>query len=104
MNKKFELNADTYWILYNKYKEYVVSLSIIGVCFLLVIFVIIPQIQNLSVIRQQEQEQKDKIEVIKKNERFLASLNVTDIDSKLQKVIGALPPQKDFIGILYALA
>lgn len=104
MNKKITLNTGTFSYLYFKYKDYIFSASIILVCFLLILFIIIPQIQNLSLVLKEENQTREKIRILKNNERFLAQLSPSDIDNKLQSLSDALPPEKDFGGILSGIS
>lgn len=90
-------------VVYDAYKEYLLTIGIIIVCLLLFAKFIIPQIQELFLINGQKKEIEQKIRILKNNMYLLSSLSDSDLDSKLEIATGALPPEKDFAGVLNAI-
>lgn len=113
MNFNQEVNFDflskgidqgTARILYYRYKGYLISAAIIFICLLLFLFLIIPQIQTVLSLRSQEEQYRQKITILKENIAFLNRLDDASLNSQTQLVSIALPPEKDFVSILYALS
>ncbi len=98
------IDPGTMRILYYQNKGYLVSVVIIITCFLLFLFLIIPQIQNVFSIKAQEEEYRQKIAVLKENVAFLSLLDDNQLSSQTQLVAKALPTEKDFVNILYAIS
>lgn len=97
-------DQSTIQILYSRYKEYFLPAGILFCSAALFFFAIIPQIQSFFSYRQQEKVIKEKIGVLQKNINFLSSFDDADLDSKLQTVSLALPPEKDFILVMQAIS
>ena len=102
--KKVNIDSATFWFLYRKYKEYLLPVGVIFACILLFLFVIIPQFQNLLDTQQQVKAESNKLLVLKNNLNLLTNLNESQMDSQLQIVSSALPPNKDFAGILNGIS
>lgn len=103
MNQKFNLEQGTYRILYYRYKALIVPIIAIIICFFVFLNFIIPQIQDLFSAREEEEQLRQKISILKENVTFLSNLNDSDLESKIKIVHLALPPEKDFVGILNAI-
>lgn len=101
--KKLNIDQSVLKILYKRYKLYLVPVLIITASVMLFVFFVIPQVQEIFVIRDQENLVKEKIITLQKNLEFVAALDDTSLDSQLQVVSGALPGEKDFIGVLNAI-
>jgi|WetSurMetagenome_2_1015567.scaffolds.fasta_scaffold97047_3 hypothetical protein len=67
---------------------------------LIFILFIIPQVQNWFSIRDEVLATQTKIKVIKQNIYVLQYMNKFDADNNLILASNALPPDKDFVGIL----
>ncbi|OGH42389.1 MAG: hypothetical protein A3H79_00160 [Candidatus Levybacteria bacterium RIFCSPLOWO2_02_FULL_36_8b] len=104
MNKKFNFDQSTIRILYYRNKEYIIPSAIILICLILFIKFIIPQGQELFLIKEKEKETQARVENLKKNLNFLSSVDSSDLDSKLEIASNALPPKKDFAGIINAIS
>lgn len=98
------IDPGTARILYYQNKGYLISAVVIFTCILLILFLIVPQIQNVLSIKAQEEEYRQKIAVLKDNIAFLNNLNETELTSQTKLVAKALPPEKDFVSILYVLS
>lgn len=103
-NKKINFDQSTIRILYYKYKEFIIPMFIILVCVTLFLKVTIPQIEDISHIKDEEKTIKDSINILKKDLIFLGTLNSENLDSELDIASTALPPGKDFIGIISSIS
>lgn len=104
MKNEFNLDQNTIKILYTRYKEFLLPIIIILVCVFLFLKLIIPQIQELLLERNQASEAREKIAVLKKNLNILSKIDEGDQNLKLQVAASALPAEKDFAGILNAIS
>lgn len=100
---KYGISQNPIMVIYESYKEYLLTIGIIIICLILFAKFIIPQVQDLLLINGQKKELEGKIRVLKNNIYFLSSLDESDLDSKLQVATGALPSEKDFAGVLNAI-
>lgn len=104
MNGKINYDITTVKFLYDKYKDYLLPLAIVFVCFILFAKIIIPQINNLSQARVQAKMEKEKLLVLRNNLRLISDLNEGNLDSQLSITSDALPNGKDFAGVLNAVS
>ncbi len=103
-NKKVNIDSAMMKFLYVKYKQYLLPAGVIAVCAFLFIFVIIPQFQNLLSAQQQAKVEANKLAILRNNLNLLSNLDETQLNTQLQIVSTALPPGKDFAGILTAVS
>lgn len=85
------------------YKKFYVSLGIIFCSVILLFWVILPQIQQYSDQRAQIQETKARIAILQKNIVTIEGINNEDQASSLETTLRALPQDKDYAGVLYAV-
>lgn len=104
MNKKVSLDLNTLGVLYKKYKDYLVPALVIAVCILLFIQVIIPQLLNLSKTQEEVRKEAIRLDVLRGNLSYLTSMDQQVLDSHFNAVSTALPPAKDFAGILNSIS
>lgn len=104
MKQKINIDTTTFLFLYGRYKEYLLPIGVILASILLFLVVIIPQFQNLLDSQQQAKVESGKLLVLKNNLSLLTNLDESQTDSQLQIVSRALPPDKDFGGILTAIS
>lgn len=104
MNKKLNFDQSTIRILYYRNKEYIIPVVIILICLILFMKFVIPQMQELFLIKEKEKETQIRVENLKKNLIFLSNLDSSNLDSKLETTSNALPPKKDFAGIINAIS
>lgn len=104
MKKKVNIDSTTFWFLYRRYKEYLLPVGVIIACILLFLLVIIPQFQNFLDNQQQAKTESNKLIILKNNLNLLNNMNESQVDSQLQIVSAALPPNKDFEGILNGIS
>ncbi|HZQ29657.1 MAG TPA: hypothetical protein VFA93_01095, partial [Patescibacteria group bacterium] len=97
---KLSLDKETLILLYRKHKDYIVSVAIIIVCFILLIQVTIPQIADLSVRQQEVKTERDKLNSLSNNLSILSSITQDSLDQELSLTTSALPIEKNFTGIL----
>lgn len=104
MNRKINYDITTIKFFYDRYKDYLLPLAIVFVCFILFAKIIIPQINNLSQTRIQAKIEKEKLLVLRNNLRLISDLNEGNLDSQLSITSDALPNEKDFTGVLNAVS
>ncbi len=104
MKKKVNIESATFWFLYRKYKEYLLPVGVILACILLFLFFIAPQFQNFLDTQEQVKTESNKLAILKNNLNLLTNIDESQMDSQLQIVSGALPPNKDFAGILNGIS
>ncbi len=100
---KFKIDKDTIVFLYRKHRDYIMPIAIIVVSFLLIIKVILPQIENLSVRQQEVKVEKDKLDVLKNNLTTLNGISNDALDREVLLTTSALPIEKNFAGVLNAV-
>lgn len=99
----FAIDITVITALYRKYKMYVIPAGIIFICILLILFVIIPQVENIFAMQKEEKETREKIASLKKNAAFVQNINQSEEQSQFFITLKALPVEKDYIGILDAI-
>ncbi|MCL5746841.1 MAG: hypothetical protein M1277_00985 [Patescibacteria group bacterium] len=106
MNEKKKINIDSATLnyLYHKYKDFLLPIGIIIACLLLFVLVIIPQFQSMLDSQQQAKAEASKLEVLRNNLNLLTNLDQAQLDSQLQVASSALPPGKNFFGILTGIS
>ncbi|MDO8658026.1 MAG: hypothetical protein Q7K55_04750 [Candidatus Levybacteria bacterium] len=104
MNNKLSFEQSTFRILYLKYKELIIPGGIIFVSIILFLQVVLPQFQELSLIRNKEEETKERIRNLNNNLMFLSKLNNSSLDFQLKLTTSVLPIEKDFVGIINAVS
>lgn len=101
---KLKIDKDTVLFLYRKHKGYIMPIAIIVVSFLLLIKVIIPQIENLSVRQQEVKVEKEKLDALKNNLTTLNGITNDFLDKEVSLTVSALPIEKNFAGVLNAVS
>lgn len=102
-SKKVNLDINGPLTLY-RYKNYLLPLVVILVCVLLMFFIIIPQIKQYFASQEELKTEKQKLNVLKNNYNFLSNLDEAKSDADLSTLSLALPPNKDFVGMLGAIS
>ncbi len=103
MNKIFGLESLTISEIYTRYKNYLIPILIIFVCFILLIQVTIPQISVLSQRQQEVKTENDKLKILEGNYEILAKLSDSTLNSQLTITTDALPLEKNFAGVINAI-
>lgn len=104
MKRIISLDQNTLKILYYKNKKFILPALVIIICVILFFKLIIPQIREVSLIKEQEKETKEKISVLKNNLTLILNLDNSSLDSQLQLTSSALPAEKDYAGIINAVS
>lgn len=102
--KKVSLTTEGSVALYRRYKDFVLPIFVIIACFFVLLFIVIPEISQYLNSRKELEQETQKLNVLKNNYNFLSGLDEKEEESDLKILSAALPPQKDFIGILNALS
>ena len=89
--------------LYYRYKAFVMPVSVIGICFVLFAFVVMPQIQNWLSLRDVLTVDAQNLQVLHQNIALVTSLDDAKLNDRLATATSALPAQKDFAGIITSL-
>lgn len=103
MNTKLSFDKGIIGTLYERYREYIAPIATLIVCTALIVGVVVPQIQEFVETQNRAKEIQREISVLKNNVQFLTSLNDSTLDSQIRIASSALPPEKDFAGILNAI-
>lgn len=103
-SKKFNVDFNTIIILYRHYKDYLLPIFVILGSFLVFLLIVIPQVQQYFVSKQELELETQKLQVLKNNYNFLASLDQSEEETQLNTLSTALPPGKDFAGVINAIS
>lgn len=104
MREKTNVDIEAIKFLYKRYKEYLVPSLVIFICILLFFIIIIPQIKDLINISKQRDTELKKLKILKNNLNILANINSSVLDSQFDVISSALPPNKDFTGIITGIS
>ena len=109
MNKKVFFGHNDLRFFYYRYKDsnyYSISIFTVTivVCLILVLKIIIPQVETYFSIRREVVALRSKIKTINENINFMNNLDKSVLNSQLQTATRALPNDKDFAGIINAIA
>jgi hypothetical protein len=88
----------------SQYYSYSIISIICIACFLLIFYVIIPELSNWFSIRDEVEATQQKISVLQQNISFINNLDKNQLDTQLQTASNALPPDKDFGMMLQSLS
>ncbi|MCL4354629.1 hypothetical protein M1349_04150 [Patescibacteria group bacterium] len=102
--KKIEINENQLKMFYLKNKTYILQVFMIIVSLFLVIFVLIPGIQNFMILREEAGKELSKLKLLKDNLNTLTQLDEGLLDNQLKIAKQAVPPGKDFASILSAVS
>lgn len=103
MNGKINADLQSINFIFNRNKPYILPGVIILACFILIFQFIIPQFNEFIKTKQEAKEASLKLDVLKGNLNVLINTNENSLDSQLKVLILALPPDKDFDGILNSI-
>lgn len=102
--KKINIDRLALEQLYKKYKDYLVPILAIIICFFLLVSITIPQVGILSEKQQQYNLEKTKLQILTNNYNILAGLNDITLNSQFGLALNALPSTKSFTGILNSIS
>jgi Tfp pilus assembly protein PilO len=102
-SRKINIDFENLVVLYKHYKEFMLPIGVIIVSILVIFYIVFPQIQQYFTSQDSVKAEQQKLTTLKNNYSLLASLSDATIASNLQTLSLALPPQKDFAGIIGAI-
>lgn len=102
-SRKVNLDSQVLTTVYRHYKENILPIGIILVCIGIIFFVIVPEFNNYLKSKEELKIETQKLDVLKNNYNFLLSLDDSKADNDFKKLSLALPPNKDFVGIMSAI-
>lgn len=108
MKKEIWIGKKSLRFFYYRYRDsayYPLSIAFITivVCIILVFNVVIPQVMTWLSIRDEVVATQEKIKILQANIDFMKTVDKVVLDSQLQSASMAVPPEKDFGGVLNAL-
>ena len=102
--KKIALNADFIRSFFRDYKDFILPVSVIFGCIMILFFVVIPQLNQYFQSSQELSTETQKLNLLKNNYNYLLNLDDTKTNADLKTLSKILPSNKDFTGILNALS
>jgi hypothetical protein len=102
-SKKINLDIENLKILYLHYKAFLLPFGVVVVSVLMIFYLIFPQIQQYFNLQDTIGIEQQKLDTLVGNYNFLNSLDDNQVNSNYQLLTGALPPEKDFAGIINAI-
>lgn len=98
------LNKESLALAYYENKDYIVPFAAIGISFLLFLVFILPQALSFPSKKQAVDVENEKLNRIKETEKIVLSTDAELLDSQLEIVGSALPPNKSFEAILNGIS
>jgi hypothetical protein len=102
--KKINIDFENLLVLYKHYKDFLLPIGVILVSILVIIYVVFPQIQQYFSSQDLVKAEQQKLDALNSNYNLLTSLDDAKIASNLDTLSAALPPEKDFAGIIDAIS
>jgi hypothetical protein len=103
-SRKINLDVENILVLYKHYKDFLLPIGVILVSILVIIYIIFPQVQQYFNSANLLKAEQQKLETLTNNYNFLLLLNDAKTNSDFNLLSSALPPQKDFAGIIDAIS
>lgn len=100
MSQKINTDLNSLKFIFNKNKLFIIPIAIIIISIILFFQFIIPQFNGLLEIIEESKDVSAQLEVQKANAAVLSNISEESLSSQLVTLTLALPPSKDFIGIL----
>lgn len=88
------------YLFYIRNKKLIIPVVIIIICFFLFMQVIMVQVQDFFLIKEEEKILQARINLLKKNLSFLSMLDEDNKDSEVKTLVRALPLEKDYVMVL----
>ena len=104
MNKKINIDILTLKTLFSDYKPFLAPLFTIFSCFLIFLIFILPQANEFLSSQKTVNEEKEKLNNLRRNLTTLQNLSDGELDSQYELLSYALPPEKNFEAIINALS
>lgn len=89
--------------IYHKYRLIIFPTVIVLSCFILIVFVMVPQIASFLKNSKTEADFKTKSEFLDTKVEALESLDEKDLQKKLKDVVASFPQEKDFVILISLL-
>lgn len=102
--RKISIESLSLRLLYSQYKEYLIFIGIIVASFLLLVFFVIPQVEDFFSIQAEEERYKEKNTVLKNNIALINSLSDVTLDLQFRTATLAISTQKDYVGVMNTLS
>jgi len=103
MRGKINVDTEAIKYLYKEYKNYLLPGLVIFVSLLLLFVSVIPQLKEVINLAKQKEIEMKKLEILNNNLKLLSSLESSVLNSQFETVSLALPQNKDFGGVIYAV-
>lgn len=100
----FSFDKSTLSILYARNKAYIIPGGIILTCLFIFFILVTRQFQDLSLTHSEAAEAQRRIAILKENIRVLSQTDELKQNSQVEVVSRTLPTEKDYLGILNAIA
>lgn len=104
MNKRATFDQSTIRIVYYQYRDYIVCVVVIVVCIFLIMQFIVPHVVTLQKERGEEAAYRQRIATLRENVSVLANVDENTLLQQFQIASSALPPGKNFAGVLESIA
>lgn len=104
MNGKIQVDSAVLRILYFRYKSYILPVIIFVVSWIAFFQFVLPQVQMFLAQKDQIAANEQTLAVLSQNYNTVVSFNDTSLQQLLDTANQALPPTKDFAGILTAIS
>lgn len=103
-SKKVNLDKEAAATVYRHYKGNILPITVILACILILFFVIVPEFKQFLSSREKLKTETQKLEILKNNYNFLSGLDESQMENDYKVLSRALPPNKDFVGIMNAIS
>lgn len=97
------INTTAFRLLYYRFRDFLLPIGVILTSVLLLKLIVLPQVEKLKQLQGKVAAKTDTIAVLSANKAYLQSLNDNTLDDDLKALTQALPPDKDFIGVIEAI-
>lgn len=103
-SRKINIDLENLLVLYKHYKDFLLPIGVILVSILVIVYVVFPQIQQYFNSQDLVKAEQQKLDALNSNYNLLTSLDDAKIAANLDTLSAALPPEKDFAGIIDAIS
>lgn len=103
MENRVNTDLQSFIIIYNRNKHYIIPFIVIFICIGLILQILIPQFKTLSEVKEEAEKASQRLTELKEDLNILSNLDEGILESQLKTTTFALPINKEFGGILNAL-
>lgn len=109
MNPNKQITTSSFTLLYYRFRDspiYSISIFLIVIltCIVLIWRIVIPLSQQWFSIQRELRETEGKLRIVKSNIQIIQDLDKTNLEDRIDTAIAAVPADKDFFGIVTAIA